>query len=146
VGGTKEYETEKRIYGKRIIVYHIILYSACGKRVRRSMYTVRENWRFSTSPPPPLCTSHRSGKIIAATDVKFDRDKVRGPKVMCAEVYTRIQYNYRMAFSVQIGVISDYGGHTRTHARLMDRIFYYFRQFSISTAPTPRERCMREPH
>jgi len=35
-------------------------------------------------------TSHRSGKIIAATDVKFDQDKVRGPKVMRAGVYTRI--------------------------------------------------------
>lgn len=41
-----------------------------------------------------------------------------------------------MAFSVQI-VISDNG---RTRIRcLMDRIFYYFRQFAISTAPTTRE-------
>lgn len=34
---------------------------------------------------------HRSGKIIAtADDVKFDQDKVRGPKVMWPRTYTYI--------------------------------------------------------
>lgn len=80
----KEYGTEKRIYGKHIVYIHVVFRVV---NVFRAVYTDRKNWGFSTSPslslPPLLCTSHRSGKIIAAADVKFDQDKVRGPKVMC---------------------------------------------------------------
>jgi len=93
-GGMKECATEKRIYGKHII-YYIVLRVV---NVFGAVYiTDRKNWGFSTSsspppppPPPLLCTSHRSGKIIAAADVKFDQDKVRGPKVMCRGVHTYI--------------------------------------------------------
>jgi len=80
----KEYATEKRIYGKHII-YYIVLRVV---NVFGAVYTDRINWRFSS--PPLLCTSHRSGKIIVAADVKFDQDKVRGPKVMCRDVHTYI--------------------------------------------------------
>jgi len=70
------------------IVFHVV-------NVFGAVYTDRKNWGFSTSSSPPplppsLCTSHRSGKIIAAADVKFDQDKVHGPKVMCRGVHMYI--------------------------------------------------------